>query len=439
MSLPTPKQLEWQRAEYGMFCHFGINTYYGKEWSDGTLSPASFNPTKFDARQWVETAQDAGMRYLILTAKHHDGFCLWPTETTDYSLAASPYREGKGDIVGEVAEACREAGLPFGLYLSPWDRHEPRYPDAEAYDRFYVRQLTELCTRYGPLVEVWFDGAGSVGRTYDWDAIMAVIDEHQPDAMVFNMGRPTIRWVGNEDGLAADPNPYVVQGAPGTGGYTDAYLAQAPRYLPPECDVSIRRGWFWHPQETKTLKSLGHLLGIYYRSVGLGANLLLNVPPNRDGLIAEEDRARLLELAAELKSRFAEPFTGKLEPQGGTVTVTFPEPVTFDHILVQEQLENGQHVTAHRILSDDSTVIAEGQTIGHKRLHVFPQVTSRTLRLELSGPDATLSAVSAYLTGFESLPQVTERVHDDPEAAAMVDWPETMTQQTTQQTTQKIP
>lgn len=418
---PTQEQLEWQRAEYGMFCHFGINTYYGKEWSDGTLSPDAFNPTQFDAKHWVETAQEVGMRYLILTAKHHDGFCLWPTETTDYSLRASPYKGGEGDIVGEVAAACLEAGMKFGLYLSPWDRHEPCYPDAAAYDSFYLRQLTELCTRYGPLFEVWFDGAGSVGRTYDWDAIMGVVDRHQPEAMVFNMGRPTIRWVGNEDGLAADPNPYVITGVPGTGGYTDSYLAAEPRYIPPECDVSIRRGWFWHPQETNTVKSLTHLLGIYYRSVGLGANLLLNVPPNRDGLIAEEDRSRLHELASELKTRFDEPYVGQLEPHGATVQVTFPEPVTFDHLLLQEGLEAGQQVTEHRIYGDDGSLIAEGQTIGHKRIHVFPKVTIRTLRLELSSPHANLSAVSAYLTGSETLPQVTERIHDDPQVAAMVD------------------
>ena len=213
---PTAGQLRWQELQFGMFCHFGINTFFGMEWSDGSLDPAGFAPGRLDARQWVETARAAGMRYLILTAKHHDGFCLWPTETTDYSVRASPYRGGNGDVVGEVAAACHELGIPFGLYLSPWDRHEPCYVDAAAYDRFYIRQLTELCTRYGPLAELWFDGAGSAGRTYDWDAIMGVVDRYQPDAVIFNMGRPTIRWVGNEDGLAAESTYYAVTGAPGS-------------------------------------------------------------------------------------------------------------------------------------------------------------------------------------------------------------------------------
>lgn len=420
ISKPTRQQLEWQRAEYGMFCHFGLNTFNGKEWSDGTLSPETFDPARLDALQWVEVAQAAGMNYLIVTAKHHDGFCLWPSDTTDYSVKSSPYKDGKGDVVGEVAEACRNAGMKFGLYLSPWDRHEPSYPDAEAYDVFYQQQLTELCTRYGPLFEVWFDGAGSVGRTYDWDSIMAVVNEHQPEAMVFNMGRPTIRWVGNEDGLAADPNGYVVGELPGTGTYTDAQLAAEPRYIPPECDVSIRRGWFWHPQELGTIKTLEHLLGIYYRSVGLGANLLLNVPPNRDGLIDKADVTRLLELRQNLDTRFAEPLSGTLEQKGSTVRLEFGEPVRFDHLVLEEGLSDGQKIFEHRISSDSHTLIVKGGTVGHKRFHVFPEIQSTSLTLELADPDARLKAVSAYATGFSTLPEVTERVHD-PATAAMVD------------------
>lgn len=172
---------------------------------EGTDSPELFNPTQFDARQWARTAKRAGFKYLVLTAKHHDGFCLWPTKTTDYSVKSSPWKNGQGDVVREVADACREEGLKFGLYLSPWDRHEPCYPDKEAYDDFYAEQLTELLTGYGPLVEVWFDGAGSQGREYDWPRIIGLVDQYQPEAMVFNMGRPTIRWVGNEDGVAPYP------------------------------------------------------------------------------------------------------------------------------------------------------------------------------------------------------------------------------------------
>ncbi|MBC8077880.1 MAG: alpha-L-fucosidase, partial [Chloroflexales bacterium] len=304
MTRPTHQQLRWQTLAYGMFCHFGINTFYGHGWSDGTLSPRGFNPTRLDARQWVETAQAAGMRYLVFTAKHHDGFCLWPSDTTDYSVRASPFRGGRGDVVAELAQACRDANMPLGLYLSPLDRHEPCYADPPAYDRFYARQLAELCARYGPLFEIWFDGAGPEGRIYNWDLIMEVVDRHQPEALVFNMGRPSIGWVGNEDGQAADPNYYAVC-EQAVSAHPRARGAAKPTYLPAECDVSLRRGWFWQPDEGATRKSVEHLLAIYYRSVGLGANLLLNVPPDRSGLLDGGDRERLLSLAAALRQRFA--------------------------------------------------------------------------------------------------------------------------------------
>lgn len=268
---PTPAQLAWQRDGFGLFLHFGINTFNGREWSDGTLDPTSFDPTSLDTRQWVRTAVAAGARYVVLTAKHHDGFCLWPTATTTYSVASSPWRDGRGDVVAELAEACREADIGLGLYLSPWDRNAPCYEDPEAYDAFYLEQLTELCTRYGPLYELWFDGAGSEGRTYDWEAVTALISEHQPDAMVFNMGAPTIRWIGNEDGLASDPCRYTVDST-GISIYDDgAALLGRARYLPPECDVPIRGHWFWQPDDLHTLKSREHLLAIWYRSLGLGA------------------------------------------------------------------------------------------------------------------------------------------------------------------------
>jgi alpha-L-fucosidase len=401
---PTPQQLAWQRAEFGLFCHFGINTFHGKEWSDGTLSPAGFNPSRLDARQWVETARLAGARYLILTAKHHDGFCLWQTATTDYGVRSSPWRNGRGDVVAELAEACRDAGLPLGLYLSPWDRHEPRYPDAAAYDRFYTRQLEELCTRYGPLFEVWFDGAGSAGRVYDWDAIMEVVDRHQPGAVVFNMGRPTIRWVGNEDGLAADPCYYAVDAAgepvaPGAAGPGAAYR-------PPECDVPIRQHWFWQGDDAHTLKSREHLLAIYYRSVGYGANLLLNVPPNRGGLIDEADRARLLEMADALRQRFAQPVEASLEHAGAGARAAFGRPVELDHLVLEEAIEDGQQADGYAVIDEtDGRTIARGGTIGHKKAHAFPAVTTRALRIELAAP-ARLARATAFRTGHHAPPEL---------------------------------
>jgi alpha-L-fucosidase len=246
-AIPTPAQLAWQREHpFALFCHFGINTFYGREWSDGTLDPAGFAPDALDGRQWVAVAKDAGAAHIILTAKHHDGFCLWPTETTDYSVRSSPWRGGEGDVVAELAEACREGGIGLGLYLSPWDRHDPDWAARpEVYDARYIAQLTELCTRYGPLVELWFDGAGSEQHPYAWDDIMAVARQHQPDAMIFNMGDPTIRWVSNEDGLASDPCWYTVSELD-TSIYVDSKsgVQGGARYLPPECDVPIRRHWF---------------------------------------------------------------------------------------------------------------------------------------------------------------------------------------------------
>ncbi|MHB0875210.1 MAG: alpha-L-fucosidase [Anaerolineae bacterium] len=398
---PTALQLRWQEKEFGLFFHFGINTFYGKEWSDGTLDPSGFDPKRLDARQWVETAQAAGAGYVVFTAKHHDGFCLWPTDTTDYSVRASPFRGGRGDVVAELATACREAGMPLGLYLSPWDRHEPCYADAAAYDRFYVRQLTELCSRYGPLFELWFDGAGSEGRHYDWDAIMAVVDRFQAQAMVFNMGRRTIRWVGNEDGLATDPDYYAVDAATGESAGIGSGRVDGLAYLPPECDVPIRGHWFWQPDDIATLKSVEHLLGIYYRSVGYGANLLLNVPPNRDGLIDERDRGRLLETVAEWRRRFATPIRGRLRREGDSVTVDFGRPIRFDHLVLAEDLTRGQNVSGYTVTRDGAPICA-GCTIGHKKIDVFAAVTAERLRVTLKGPSPRLRSVIAYSTGQHS-------------------------------------
>ena len=401
--IPTPEQLAWQEAGFGMFLHFGINTFHGREWSDGTLDPATFDPSALDAAQWVDVARRAGARYLVLTAKHHDGFCLWPTRTTAYSVASSPWRNGRGDVVGELSAACRDAGMPLGLYLSPWDRNAACYPDPAAYDAFYVAQLTELCTRYGPLYELWFDGAGSEGRAYDWDAIMRVVDTHQPGATVFNMGRPTIRWVGNEDGLAADPCHYTVDRLGRSMFTADQDTLDGARYLPPECDVPIRAHWFWQPDDRDTLKSTEHLLAVWYRSVGLGAGLLLNVPPDRRGRLDDADTARLLEVAAELRRRFADPVPARLTHESGRVTADFPTEIDLDHLELREDLTAGQRVDAHQVHQGD-TPVASGRTVGVRRWHAFPTIRTRHLTITLDDPHARLTAVTAFHTGHESLP-----------------------------------
>lgn len=412
---PTPQQWAWQQAALGVFFHVGVNTFVGKEWSDGTVPPAVFDPTDLDAEEWVIAARDLGARYVVLTAKHHDGFCLWPTATTDYSVASSPWKGGTGDVVGEVAEAARRHGLGLGLYLSPWDRHEPSYSDPAAYDAFYLRQLRELCSRYGELVELWFDGAGSAGRSYDWDGIAAVIEELQPRAMVFNMGPATIRWVGNEDGLATDPCEYVT-GATDLNNYDeDITELGGERYLPPECDVSLRRGWFW--QEDEEPKSLEHLLAIHDRSIGLGANLLLNVPPDRRGRLDPADRARLEELRAGLEARFGRPVPARLTSEGTGVRAVLPAGTRWDHVELREDVSGGQRVRGHRVLAADGTLLAEGRTIGVRRIHRLPApVTTGDLRLEVDGEDPVVSAITVFDAADAPVPALPEEYRASTEA-----------------------
>ncbi|AIY02717.1 hypothetical protein ART_3118 [Arthrobacter sp. PAMC 25486] len=403
--IPTPAQLAWQRDALGVFFHYGLNTFHGKEWSDGTLPAESFNPGALDAEQWVRTAVSIGAKYVVLTAKHHDGFCLWPTATTAYSVASSPWRGGNGDVVAEVAAACRKHGIKLGLYLSPWDRNAPSYQDAHAYDEFYLAQLRELCSNYGELTELWFDGAGSQGHEYAWDRISALIDELQPGAMVFNMGAPTIRWVGNEDGLAADPVRYVVSETE-FSNYTvhSAALSEA-LYLPPECDVSIRRGWFWHPNDAP--KELDHLLAIYYRSIGLGANLLLNLPPDTHGLIPDEDVARLAEFSAEVRRRFAAPLVASLDAGGaGRWVADFGAPVTFDHLRLEEVLTGGQRVSGHKIYTESGETLVDAGTVGSQRIHVFASVTAQKLVIELTGEAPRLAAATAFNAGVSIVPEI---------------------------------
>ncbi|UQN31062.1 alpha-L-fucosidase [Brachybacterium kimchii] len=421
---PTPEQLAWQREGLGVFFHVGVNTFAGLEWSDGTLSPGIFDPSDLDADEWVRTAHDLGAAYVVLTAKHHDGFCLWPTATTDYSVRSSPWRQGRGDLVAEVAAACERWGLGLGLYLSPWDRHAPEYADPARYDAFYLEQLRELCTGYGPLHELWFDGAGSAGREYDWDAIGDLVDELQPGAMVFNMGRATIRWVGNEDGLASDPVEYVTSSADLNNYDDDMIETAAPRYLPPECDVSLRDGWFW--QEHEQPKSLPHLLAIHDRSIGLGANLLLNIPPDRRGRIDPADASRVAELAAALRARFGSPIPARRESVGTgaapsddapelhdssssvSAVLRLPGPTTFDHVELREHLEDGQRIRRHRLLDSRGRELAAGGTVGVRRIHRLPaSVTADEIVLEIEGEGGSIDAACVHDARGTVVPDLT--------------------------------
>jgi alpha-L-fucosidase len=388
LAKPTKQQMKWQDLELGMFFHFGMNTFHDQEWGEGTDPAESFNPSQLDARQWVKLAKDAGFKYLILTAKHHDGFCLWPTETTDYSVKSSPWKDGKGDVVREVAEACHEEGMLLGLYLSPWDRHEPCYKDKEAYDDFYSKQLTELLTNYGPLVELWFDGAGSEGREYDWQRIIGLIKKHQPDAMIFNMGQPTIRWVGNEEGVAPYPCWNTAEEARISMFTSDmlTWMEDTPQWVPAECDVPIRkRHWFWHPNDENSLLTLDELMDIYYRSVGHGTNLLLNVSPDNRGLIPEVDANRLIEFRDEIKKRFSNTIA-EHSGEGKELILDLPTEKTVDHVILMEEIEQGERIREYVVEAkhgDSWVTLVEGSAIGHKKIDKFNPVTTDKLRLKI--------------------------------------------------------
>src|SRR4051794_11793612 len=293
---PAPYQVAWQDLEFGVIIHFSTNTFLDREWGDGTASPSTFNPTSFDPEQWMKAIRDAGARYVVLVAKHHDGFCLWPTAQTEYSIRASPWRDGKGDVVGEVARAARKYGLRFGVYLSPWDRHDPRYKDSAAYDRYYNSELEELATHYGDLVEFWLDGAGSEGHVYDFKKIIETLRTYQPNTVVFAdtglFEYGDARWVGNETGIVGYENWNVID----RHGYR--------RWRPVEADTPLRKQhWFWHPNDESSLKSLPELLDMYDKTVGRGAQLMLGLAPDPRGLLPDSDVARLKEFGAALHKR----------------------------------------------------------------------------------------------------------------------------------------
>jgi len=347
LPVPAPRQLEWHAREFYGFIHFGPNTFTDREWGTGEEDPAAFAPTALDTRQWARVAREAGMAGLILTAKHHDGFCLWPSRHTGHSVARSPWKGGRGDLVGDLADACRAEGLAFGVYLSPWDRHHAEYGRA-AYVEFYRGQLRELLTGYGPLFEVWFDGAnggdgyyGGARETrridnatyYDWPRTWDLVRALQPTAVMFSDAGPDVRWVGNEKGTAFENVWYGIDRRglyPGREDYASRFAAgriDAPDWVPPEVDVSIRPGWFHHPAEDGRVKSVEALVEIYEQSVGRGTNLLLNVPPDRRGLIPEIDAERLRGLRHRLDAMYRENLATGARAAASAVRAPTPRPV----------------------------------------------------------------------------------------------------------------
>lgn len=406
--LPSASQLAWQRDELAMFCHFGVNTFTDREWGDGTENPAIFNPVAFDARQWARAARAAGFRAMILTAKHHDGFCLWPTATTAHSVASSPWKNGKGDVVREFVEACRAEGLRPGLYLSPWDRNNPAYGDSPRYNDLYCDQLTELLTRYGPLAEVWFDGANGEGpngkkREYDWPRFWGLVRRLQPDAVMFSDAGPDVRWCGNERGVAGDPNwstvnPRVVtfpgESAPNVIPAMQHGDPAGTVWRPAEADVSIRPGWFFHPAENGQVRTVESLMDLYFSSVGRNSKLLLNVPPTRDGVLHDTDVSRLAEFRRARETMFAHDHAAgasttwtRTSPTTAKLDIELGSPSTISVVRLEESIEHGQRVSAHGISvggqrTGSWTEVASGSTIGYARLHrLASPVTARRVRL----------------------------------------------------------
>jgi alpha-L-fucosidase len=422
---PSKSQLWWQRAELGLFTHFGINTYTDREWGDGHEDARLFNPVRFDARQWARAARAGGFRYVILTAKHHDGFCLWPSKYTEHSVKNSPWRDGHGDVVREFVNAMRAEGLRPGLYLSPWDRHERSYGDGDGYNRYYIAQLTELLTQYGPIVELFFDGANGEGpngkkQLYDWPLVHRTVRRLQPDALMFSDAGPDIRWIGNERGTAGDPNwctvnpalvPYAGFDSPQVGEWLQHGNADGAVWRPGEADVSIRPGWFHHEAENAQVRSTENLMELYFASVGRNANLLLNVPPTRDGLFHEADAGRLAEFGERMRQVFANDFASRgrvhRTADGVEIALRAAEPVGM--VVLREEIASGQSVARYRVealVNGAWSVVARGTTIGHKKIDRFGAVTSDRWRIvvEESAVHARLGDVGLFPSALASRP-----------------------------------
>ncbi len=441
--LPSERQLNWQELEYYAFVHFNMNTFSGQEWGDGTESPALFNPSALDCRQWAAVAKSAGMRGIILTAKHHDGFCLWPSKFSKHSVAYSPWRAGQGDVLRELSDACRASGLKFGVYLSPWDRNSPLYGDSEKYNDYYAAQLEELLGNYGEVFEVWWDGACGEGpngkrQVYDFERFTKIVRRLQPNAVIFSDIGPDIRWVGNENGFAGETCWSMLNtqgfargiGAPPTSSLNEGDLSGA-EWLPAECDVSIRPGWYYHAEQDGQVKSVDHLLDLYERSVGHNGSLLLNLPVDRRGLVHENDAARLLELRARIDgiygfdlarraratasdtrgndSRFGaalaidgDPSTYWAANDGAkdpVLALRLQRPTWVDRVILREPIALGQRVAKFTLEAESDGAwheVGVGTTIGNRRIVRIERTLASALRITIQASRAT-----ACISSFE--------------------------------------
>ena len=431
--IPSKAQLDWQNAELLLFIHFGMNTFTDTELGSGKESTTYFNPKRLDANQWLSIAKEVGFKYVILTAKHVDGFCLWPSRYTDHSVKNSPYKNGQGDIVREFVDACQEYGIAYGFYLAPWDRHENSY-GTSSYNSFYRNQLIELLSNYGKVSEVWMDGEndGTVHQDYDWDLFHSTIRWYQPDALIAIRG-PDIRWIGNENGFA-NKKEWCVQ----PKSFTIQQEYNGNVWYPSECDVSIRPGWFYHKSEDYySIKSVDELIEIYFKSVGRNSNLLLNVPPNKDGLFSIRDISRLREWRVKLNEIFQNNICLEAELQStetrfdsvdyslsncidnnrntfwvtekgintAEIILTFKVEETFNILKLEEAIDYGQRIYSFAVYEDANGTwkhLLDGTTIGRTRLLRFEPVTTRRIKIKIIGSygSPTIREIGAYSYSF---------------------------------------
>lgn len=436
-NLPRPNkyQLAWHDKEFYLFMHFGPNTFTDKEWGEGTEPEDIFDPAEMDCRQWARIAKAAGAKGIIITAKHHDGFCLWPSKFSTHTVRESNWRNGKGDVLKDLSRACREAGLKFGVYISPWDRNHPDY-GTEKYNDVFTGMIKELFQNYGPIWELWWDGANGEGpngkrQVYDWRRYENTVRQLSPSTVIFSDIGPDIRWVGNENGFAGDPNWNYLDtagfkrgnGSPPLDTLNHGNYA-GKNWIPAECDVSIRPGWFWHAGEDKKVKSPSELFNLWLKSVGRGANLLLNVPPNRKGLISESDSAALVGFKKLRDENFAENLLKKartyyefnpdknvyyrqvigktaIGPNLQDFVVEFFTETTINCIVLREAIQLGQNIRKFRIVFYTGKQVTgewSGSSVGRKRIISFParSVTSFRVYLEDATGTDNIIGVAAY-------------------------------------------
>jgi alpha-L-fucosidase len=387
LAVPSPEQSAWQDLEIGMFVHFAPNTWQDREGDDLSTPLSAINPTQLDTDQWVDCALGLGAKYIVFVAKHVGGFCMWQTETTSYGIRNTPWRNGKGDVMADLSQSCRKRGLKLGFYLSPRDDKfgagtggRCQTPEMQrAYDALYRRQLTELLTRYGEMVEIWFDGS-LVTPVGD------ILNERAPHAMVFQGPSATIRWVGNENGFAPYPAWNAVSKSDAETGVATAMHSDPNEsvWLPIEVDVSIRRpNWFWSTQNERNLLSLDRLLEIYYRSIGHGTQLLMNIPPDSRGLVPDADTARAREFGDEIRRRFGRS-VAETHGSGESLTLELPSPTRIDHVILQEDCSTGQRVRAYRLearAQGNWQTLGAGTAVGHKRIQPVTPTIVDAVRL----------------------------------------------------------